>query len=63
MHATAAIPAAISARVNTSTVVGGKIKAALTTYGAYIVDDTGAGNSVAVCMEADVNAEMRQAYG
>jgi hypothetical protein len=58
-----AIPVAISAHINTTTVVGRKIQAALTTYGAYIVDDTGAGNSVAVCMEADVNAEMRKAYG
>ena len=29
----------------------------------YIVDDTGAGNSVAFCMESDVNAELRKAYG
>ena len=58
-----AIPAAVGAGINTSTVVGGKIKQALIDYGGYIVDDTGAGNSVAVCMEAQVNDEMRKAYG
>lgn len=57
------IPTALSKHINTTTVVGTKIKQALTTYGAYIVDDTGAGNSVAVCMEADVNSEMRTTYG
>lgn len=58
-----AIPAATGARIKTSTVVGGKIKQAMIDYGAYIVDDTGAGNSVALCMEALVNDEMRKAYG
>ena len=45
------------------TPVGKKIAAALTDYGGYLVDDTGAGNSAAVCMEAAVNLEMRKAYG
>ncbi len=46
-----------------TTKVGMKIFDALYHYGAYIVDDTGAGNSVAICMDALVNAEMRQEYG
>ena len=41
---------------------GTKFLRALTDYGGYIVDDTGAGNSAAICMEADVNAEMRHAF-
>ena len=57
-----AIPSAIAASVATSTAIGAKLKAALTTYGGYIVDDTGGENSVAICMEADVNAEMRAHY-
>lgn len=56
-----AIPA--NATVHTATIPGGKIKQALTDYGGYIVDDTGAGNSAAICMEAAVNSEMRNAYG
>ncbi len=58
-----AIPAAASASIKTNTVVGGKIKQALVDFGAYIVDDTGGGNSVALCMEARVNDEMRKTYG
>lgn len=58
-----AIPLSAANTVKTTTVVGARIKAALTTYGGYIVDDTGGGNSVAICMEADVNAEMRSHYG
>lgn len=58
-----AIPAAVSAMLTMTTVAGAKIKQALTDYGGYIVDDTGAGNSVAFCMESDVNAELRKAYG
>lgn len=57
------LPAAVSASINTSTVVGHKIKQALTDYGGYIVDDTGGGNSVAICMESQVNDEMRKIYG
>ena len=45
------------------TPVGRKILEALTHYGGYIVDDTGGLNSAAICMESDVNAEMRKAYG
>jgi hypothetical protein len=58
-----AIPEDVAAGVHTSTVVGGKIKQALVDYGGYLVDDTGAGNSAAVCMEAAVNDEMRSTYG
>jgi hypothetical protein len=58
-----AIPLHVSDTLNMSTTVGMKIKEALTTYGGYIVDDTGAGNSVAVCMESKVNDEMRKTYG
>eukprot|EP00037_Helgoeca_nana_P008673 m.77056 g.77056 ORF g.77056 m.77056 type:complete len:394 (+) comp19083_c0_seq1:25-1206(+) len=57
------IPANISETIKTTTVVGAKIKQALVDYGAYIVDDTGGGNSAAICMEAAVNSEMRAAYG
>lgn len=46
-----------------TTAVGKKIKQAMVEYGAYIVDDTGGGNSVAICMEAQVNDEMRKHYG
>ena len=55
--------AQVAAGINTSTVAGGKIKQALLDYGAYIVDDTGGGNSAAICMEAQVNDEMRENYG
>ena len=58
-----AIPASAASGVKTTTVAGGKIKRALVEYGGYIVDDTGGGNSAAICMEADVNAEMRSAFG
>ena len=58
-----AIPARIAEALPMTTTVGAKIRQALVDYGAYIVDDTGAGNSAAICMEADVNAEMRRAYG
>jgi len=58
-----AIPSELSSVVNISTTIGGKIKQALIDFGAYIVDDTGAGNMAAICMEAPVNAEMRAAYG
>lgn len=57
-----AIPAALASIVKTSTVAGQKIKQALVDYGGYIVDDTGGGNSAAICMEADVNAEMRELF-
>lgn len=58
-----AIPEDVAQNVVTTTVVGTKIKQALVDYGAYIVDDTGGGNSAAICMEADVNSEMRTNYG
>lgn len=44
------------------TVPGQKIADALTSYGAYIVDDT-ANPSAAVCMEAEVTQELQVAYG
>ena len=62
-----AIPACVAERVTTATGVGGKIKQAMIDYGAYIVDGTGHGpggnNSAAICMDALVNAEMRQQHG
>lgn len=58
-----AIPSANASAVHTTTSVGTKIKQALVDYGGYLVDDTGGGNSAAICMEADVNLEMRDAFG
>jgi hypothetical protein len=58
-----ALPAHVAETINMTTTVGKKIKQALVDYGAYIVDDTGGGNSVAICMEAQVNDEMRKNYG
>lgn len=58
-----ALPGSIAAGINVTTVVGKKIKQALTDYGGYIVDDTGAGNSVALCMDSAVNDEMRAKFG
>ena len=58
-----AIPAGDADSVKTTTAIGAKIKQALVDYGAYIVDDTGGGNSVAICMQSEVNAEMREQYG
>ena len=55
-----AIPADVAPLVNVTTVVGAKFKQALIDYGGYIVDDTGGGDSTAVCMEAAVNDEMRR---
>lgn len=62
-----AIPAKLAASVNTSTVIGSKIKNAMVDYGAYIVDGSGPGpgafkNLVAICMESSVNDEMRRHY-
>ena len=45
------------------TVPGKKIFKALTDYGGYIVDDTGGTNTAAICMSAEVNDEMRKAFG
>lgn len=58
-----AIPVEISNSVQVKTIPGAQIKQALIDYGGYIVDDTGAGNSVAICMDAQVNAEMRELFG
>ena len=55
-------PSSIST-LSLKTTVGKKIFDALYNYGAYIVDDTGGENSVAICMDALVNAEMRRTYG
>lgn len=57
-----ALPPAVAASINTSTVPGAAIKQALTDFGGYVVDDT-ADNSGSVCMQAAVNEEMRQAFG
>ena len=43
------------------TVVGNRIKAALVDYGGYLVDDT-ADNRVTICMEKEVNEELRLTY-
>ena len=45
------------------TTVGAKMLEAFVDYGAYIVDDTGGGNSAAICMSSEVNAEMRSRFG
>ena len=65
-----AIPASSAAAVKTTTVIGAKIKRALVDYGGYIVDGSGRGNAphphhnlAAICMDADVNSELRQHYG
>ena len=59
--------------VKTQTVIGAKLKAAFVSYGGYIVDGTGDGDGpgtklggtmeAAICMDARVNREMREAYG
>eukprot|EP00756_Hemistasia_phaeocysticola_P054685 Hpha_TRINITY_DN30597_c0_g1::TRINITY_DN30597_c0_g1_i1::g.193617::m.193617 len=58
-----ALPADVAASLKISTVVGGKIRDAMRDYGGYLVDDTGGGNSAAICMEHLVNDEMRATYG
>lgn len=58
-----ALPQAVLADVHVTTPPGRKIRDALATFGGYIVDDTGGGNSVAICQSAEVNLEMRQTYG
>lgn len=64
-----ALPADVAAGIQTTTVIGGKIKQALTDYGGYIVDGTGpqdlppSRQSTAICMESAVNAEMRRTFG
>lgn len=58
-----AIPAADAAGLTMRTAVGRKIKQALVDYGGYVVDDTGSGNTAAICMDAAVNTEMRETYG
>ena len=58
-----AVPAAVAASLKMATQPGAKVLQALRDYGGYIVDDTGAGNSAAICMEAAVNGEMRQHFG
>jgi hypothetical protein len=60
-----AIPANLAPSVTTTSVIGCKIKQALVDWGGYIVDGTGRGNhnSAAICMDAEVNTEMRRTYG
>ena len=60
-----AVPGSVSEGLSSKlkTEPGIKFLEALTDYGGYIVDDTGGGNTAAICMEADVNAEMRSAFG
>ena len=62
-----AIPSFVEAKVHVQTAIGKRIKDAMTNYGGYIVDGTGPGipghNTVALCMDALVNAEMREHFG
>jgi hypothetical protein len=65
-----AIPASDANQVNTTTVIGHKIKSAMIDYGAYLVDGSGPtshgpphANKAAFCMDALVNDEMRRHYG
>lgn len=58
-----ALPQAVLANVTVTTVPGRQIRDALATYGGYIVDDSGSGDQVAICQLAEVNLEMRNAYG
>ena len=66
-----AIPQSVAAAVKVTTGIGSRLKQAFLDYGAYLVDGTGHGpfggplhnNSVAICMDALVNAEMRQHLG
>lgn len=64
-----AIPSAAAEEVATTTLIGAKIKRAMIDYGGYIVDGSGHGtgahphhNLAAICMDAEVNAEMREHY-
>ena len=69
-----AIPAAMAAHVNVTTVPGAKIKQALVDYGGYLVDGTGDNSTAspghpagameaAICMDAVVNSELRGLLG
>ena len=59
-----AIPLAVATTLVTATTVGAKIKAALTDYGGYVVDDTGSkAGGAALCMEPGVSKEVVRAYG
>jgi len=58
-----ALPADIASNLTMRTVIGRRLLDAFRDYGAYIVDDTGSGNSVAICQDAAVNEEMRRTYG
>ena len=64
-----AIPSAGAPAVPTTTLIGEKIKRAMVDYGGYIVDGSGKGtgkhphhNLAAICMDAEVNAEVREHY-
>lgn len=64
-----AIPSTGAAAVPTTTPIGEKIKRAMVDYGGYIVDGSGKGtgkhphhNLAAICMDAEVNAEVREHY-
>jgi hypothetical protein len=66
-----ALTASDADEVNTTTVIGTKIKDAMRDYGAYLVDGAGpvgngppdGSNRAAICMDALVNAEMREHFG
>ena len=58
-----ALPKDIVSKIQTTTLIGEKIKQALTNYGGYIVDDTGSKqNGAAICMEPGVVLEIERAY-
>ena len=58
-----ALPRAVATGLTMATVIGRQIRDALASYGAYLVDSTGNYNMVAVCQLAEVNLELRKAYG
>eukprot|EP00039_Didymoeca_costata_P015349 m.259415 g.259415 ORF g.259415 m.259415 type:complete len:433 (-) comp16203_c0_seq6:4197-5495(-) len=62
-----AIPSFLEGNVSVQTAIGARIKDAMVNYGGYLVDGTGRGsakhNSVALCMDALVNSEMREHFG
>jgi len=58
-----AIPKDMVFKVQTTTMVGEKLKMALTHFGGYLVDDTGSKtNGAAICMEPGVVLEVERAY-
>ena len=59
-----AIPPSLSGTLGLTTPVAAKIEQALTDFGGYLVDDTGAkAGGAALCMEPGVSDEVVEAYG